>query len=906
MSVESESTGVSSSRRAKHDAIPFRKFVQRNERNLPSLVLVTDSSEKDIVKGDVLRLLYVWERYEAEFEDPQLHRKMRSVVPPDLGGFRTVSQFPLNHVYTSFHEIALDFPPSIRILEDVKIQDTIVHKGEGLKLNKIQTIGSKQYIFCQHMPFDKPLMVPFDLKGKFRRRNDEALYTVEQLKTRMPVLVKVELGEGDALRSHTHEDLGIPENVEMFLTMSTVVQVEHWHRPTRLQLYISCEKRDMMLKLDRDLQVAPLEELIGPAQDLADVLKDTNTTYPVFAIIHDNEHYPEIPKDKILVIHGNETKEGVVLRGNSSYLLVPKDYDQVTQFRMRGKEYPTPLDLWKSGHTGEVTVWSTVKTPKGFQKSVRSLYRMDRVNLVRMPEENTLFKVLSNNDSDEIETVELNRTFSNENARLGNISVDSDARVELEEAPSIVGDHSLANILRYGDLPMDIALCQVTQIEDCSMSDMILICESPFKVLKECMYTVTHVTTYETNPEESLTFEIPEFAQLQIKLAKGTSDVPKNFQKPKSRVHKLSMGAYHQLTGEALDDGNYEEIDDTLFFLSHSASDRYMPIESPPVTPPLSPRPGTRMPSKAPASLPFVSSSATPPLLPRPRRPSAPEEYHSSTSVSLPVMSATLPLPPKPRPRPSLRNQSLTSPSSSRADTLPRRPVPEVPIPPKPPQRSVSKFPSQPIPLSERTPPVPRPRRLLSDPTSKQTPTTPRHKDNYLEAFVMNDIPKVKPPADNIITSFDVTQLAGMMRYLGFCDHAIVNCVHQKIDGAKLLEIFRSKSTDEEIVRCLKVEKLTEVHCLKHFVTQSELAEAIPDVKPPPDGDISEFGVQELAGLMKHLKVTEQTLSACLAKQINGMILCNMDADTMSKELGLDKSEANFLALQYFKSQSQP
>ncbi|XP_072017143.1 uncharacterized protein [Amphiura filiformis] len=896
MSVEIQSTGVSSSRRAKHDAIPFREFVQRNEKNLPSVVHVTNSSEKDIVKGDVLQLLYACERYEAEFQDPQLHRKIRCVLPPDLGGFRTVSQYPLNHVYTSFHEIALDFPPSIRILEDVKIQDTVVHKGEGLKLNKIQMIGTKQYIFCQHMPFDKPLMVPLDLKGKFRRRNDEALYTVEQLKSRMPVLVKLELGEGDALRSHTHEDLGIPENVEMFLTMSKVVQVEHWHRPTRLQSYISCEKRDMILKLDRDLQVAPLGEVIGPAQDLADVLKNPNTTYPVFAIVHDNEYYPELPKDKILIIHGNETKEGVVMRGNSSYLLVPKDYDQVTQFWMRGKEYPTPLDLWKSGHAGEVTVWYTVKSPKGFQESVRSLYRMDRVNLVRMPDENQPFKVLSNNYSDEIEIVELHRTFSNVNALLGNISVEGGARVGLEEAPSIVGDHSLANILRYGELPMDIALCHVSQIEDCSMSDMILICESPFKVLKECMYTVTHVTTYETNPEESLTFEIPEFAQLQIKLAKGTSDVPKNFQKPKSRVHKLSMEAYYQLTGEALDYGNYEDIDDTLFLLSHSDPNRYMPIQSPPVTPPLSPRPGTRMPSRPPASLPVVSSSATPPVLPRPRRHTH-EECLPSTSVRLPVMSTTLLMPPRPRPRPSLR-----------ADSLPRRPVPEVPTPPKPPTRLASKLSSVPKPYTERTPPVPRPRRPPSDPATRQAPTSPRHKDGYLEAFVINDttIPKVRPPADNIITSFDVTHLAGMMRYLDFGDHAIVNCVHQKIDGAKLLEIFRSKSNDEEIVRCLKVEKLSEVHCLKHFVTQSELAEAIPDVKPPSDGDISEFGVQELAGLLKHLKVTEQTLSACLVKQINGMILCNMDADTMSKELGLGKSGATFLALQYFKSQSQP
>ncbi len=376
--------------------------------------------------------------------------------------------------------------------------------------------------------------------------------------------------------------------------------------------------------------------------------------------------------------------------------------------QMKGKEYTTPLDLWRSGYTGEVTVWSTVKSPEGFKRIVRSLYRMDKVRLVREPDDTDLAKMLSSNDSDELQVVELQRSFSSANACLGHISVDKDAKVELEEDPPVAGNYSFAKILSLGDLPMDITVSHLSDSrrgDDMSESDMILICQSPFTVLKECVYIVTYVSTCETDPEKSAkhdgkSFEIPFFKPVNIRLAKDSFTVPNDFRKPKPRVYKLSSEAYYQLTGDALHDDDYVDIDEV--FRAVVDPDRHVPIRTPPETPPTSPRPTTRQPhsyyttESGPPSIPpkpTEISSAPPPVYPRQRRQSEPTTLtnanphlpitrtHQSESLEMntpssPPNPGTLQKRPVPAPRNTLQRSKTTVVTST-----PRR------IPPPPPVR---------------------------------------------------------------------------------------------------------------------------------------------------------------------------------------------------------------------------
>ncbi|XP_072016739.1 uncharacterized protein [Amphiura filiformis] len=62
-------------------------------------------------------------------------------------------------------------------------------------------------------------------------------------------------------------------------------------------------------------------------------------------------------------------------------------------------------------------------------------------------------------------------------------------------------------------------------------------------------------------------------------------------------------------------------------------------------------------------------------------------------------------------------------------------------------------------------------------------------------------------------------------------------------------------------------------------------------VKPPSDGDIAYFNVEQLAGLMRHLKFSDKVVEHCLTEEIDGGKLCLMDTrtdDKLKEELKLD------------------
>ena len=151
------------------------------------------------------------------------------------------------------------------------------------------------------------------------------------------------------------------------------------------------------------------------------------------------------------------------------------------------------------------------------------------------------------------------------------------------------------------------------------------------------------------------------------------------------------------------------------------------------------------------------------------------------------------------------------------------------------------------FPLTDKTPPpvAPRRNRVTTVPVPARAPVpvpdpnpvgapaqAPAQAKTSAPATAPAPVPpKVVPPSDKVITSFNAVQLAGMMRHLDFGNSAVSNCIDKNINGPKLIDIFRNTASDEDLCHELKLDKLSEVHCLRLFVNQSELCELFSLIK---------------------------------------------------------------------------
>ena len=78
-------------------------------------------------------------------------------------------------------------------------------------------------------------------------------------------------------------------------------------------------------------------------------------------------------------------------------------------------------------------------------------------------------------------------------------------------------------------------------------------------------------------------------------------------------------------------------------------------------------------------------------------------------------------------------------------------------------------------------------------------------------------------------------------------------------------------------------------------------------MEPPSDGNISEFSVTKLAGMLRQLEFGKLTVENCIRKQINGVKLCDMfdsmkDHD-LKLELALEK-DSHLFTIKHFVSMS--
>ena len=318
--------------------VSFRKYVETNQQRLPSLVHVLESVEEDIIAGDVLKLIKLRERYEVEYTCPETHRRRFFEVSPDMGGFNIVSDFPSNYAYSSVHEIALDFPQSVRVLQDVcdSYSSVTLNQGDELVIKEIQAIGKDQFLVCQHLPSRKEMKLPYDLKGQFQRKSNDSRYAVKQLHSRMPVSVKRDSADSE-VTSHDQFFPGIPDDTIMDLSVKPVIQVEHWRQPTTVQLRTGRGKKDMILKLDRNIMVAAaaVDDYDVPCsyiKKLADV--DNDSCVVVCGNGRNNSSEKRITEGAHIVVCGHETKQGVILEGKTLRLLLPKDYKKETKFKV--------------------------------------------------------------------------------------------------------------------------------------------------------------------------------------------------------------------------------------------------------------------------------------------------------------------------------------------------------------------------------------------------------------------------------------------------------------------------------------------------------------------------------------------------------------------------------------------
>ena len=327
--------------------VTFEEMVLSNKHRLPITVKATEgvyTIQNEISNGDILKLLEVTDTVTAEFCHPKTSEKVEVHVPSTYeGGFLTVLRRGPDYVYSFVGEMAADFPPSVRVLEDINIQGTVVKRGEGLKLIRVQETKKGKSLLCNHIPKKFPLVLPFSMKGQFSPKRDDTIYTVNELKDRMPVLVKMEKNTGFAIRNASNLIPGIPDGFldAMLLTKNTEVKVELWDDPGSFGIYDYATKKNMCLPIDLPITVVPAEGLItqyDPPEDLCDLAaRNAQQGKPLFAMCCDKQKsldFLDLPHGVILVIHRTERKQGLVCNGRSSNLLVPRDYKKTTLFKV--------------------------------------------------------------------------------------------------------------------------------------------------------------------------------------------------------------------------------------------------------------------------------------------------------------------------------------------------------------------------------------------------------------------------------------------------------------------------------------------------------------------------------------------------------------------------------------------
>ena len=84
--------------------------------------------------------------------------------------------------------------------------------------------------------------------------------------------------------------------------------------------------------------------------------------------------------------------------------------------------------------------------------------------------------------------------------------------------------------------------------------------------------------------------------------------------------------------------------------------------------------------------------------------------------------------------------------------------------------------------------------------------------------------------------------------------------------------------------------------------------EELCKVGPPADGDISEFNVCKLAGMLRQLQFDKQTVENCVRKQINGVKLCDMIGSMKDQDLKLElalEKDNHLYTLKHFVSKSE-
>ena len=329
--------------------IMFEEMALSNKHRLPITVkategVYTNSDQDEISNGDIMKLLQVIDTITAEFYHPKTGEKVRVEVPSTYeGGFQTVLRRGPDYVYSFVGEMAADFPPAVRVLEDMNIQGTVVKRGEGLKLIRVQETRKGKTLHCTHIPKKIPLVLPFSTKGRFSPKGDDTIYTASELTDRMPVLVKMEKNTGFAIRNASNLIPGIPDDFydTMLLTKSTEVKVELWDDPRSFGIYDYSTKKNMYLPIDLPITVVPAEGLItqyDPPEDLCDLAaRNAQQGRPVFAMCCDRQRsldFLDLPQGVILVIHKTERKKGLVCNGRSSNLLVPREYKKTTRFKV--------------------------------------------------------------------------------------------------------------------------------------------------------------------------------------------------------------------------------------------------------------------------------------------------------------------------------------------------------------------------------------------------------------------------------------------------------------------------------------------------------------------------------------------------------------------------------------------
>ncbi|XP_072017638.1 uncharacterized protein [Amphiura filiformis] len=514
----------------------FKTFVNRNRHKLPVVVQVQegiygdqelDSEVQDFSCGDYLQLQKLVEEVNVTFESfyDQPSHQGQITLPIDYeGNLEIQSRFPIGHVFPRAADVLKDCVTYVYPQLQFEAQDSIVVKpGDRLRVLKKVTLPKGDYLLCMLVREDRNVMVPFQTKGNFEKREECPECRLKDILDRLPQRVRILKDESMKVRGIGHRIEGLHEEYFGDLLLSKVEFVEAclWDSPGNI-IKIPCS-------ININVMAAPqMESQFGDACDIHALIQRDVLGTSTKVVIADDENKAEqlgLTMDTIFNIRDHRQEICALAETDGSFLLLPQHFEG--NFMFITQEFKTAIDLLESNYKEQVRVTHAHVSadPRG-----DSLYHNDKVKI--HAKELLLVPQIPNTSYEEHELILLDRHFSTQ-GHVGLVKVPTYALGCFQTDVTEENEFQLAKVLE-SELPQTVGFagCPNPSSTECHLTEGKAVTFHGVHA-----FNMVYVSPDETNnnPNECIRV-IPDFVSLKVRPLRP--DLPKS----KGRAHNKGPG----------------------------------------------------------------------------------------------------------------------------------------------------------------------------------------------------------------------------------------------------------------------------------------------------------------------------------------------------------------------------